>query len=207
MSRRDTIIIAVLVNAGLLMVLFTTAMKSGKEEDPFFEKTVELCGVDDRDTLVAEETLLDPYLSSLSDFEEELIFTETEEEIELIKAPAPAKEKATEQFVNVTVKKGDFLEKIANANKTTVSAILKANPQVNPNQLKVGQVLNVPIGKEEKKAHTPAQDEDYYVVKEGDNPWLIASRNHINLETLLRLNNLDEKKAKRIRPGDRLRIR
>ncbi len=103
-----------------------------------------------------------------------------------------------------------MLEKIAKANQTTVAAIMKAN-NMSSTQLKIGQVLRIPVGQKGGSsiltpAGTPAQGE-FYVVKEGDSPWLIASRNKINLEELLRLNNLDEQKAKRLRPGDKLRIR
>ena len=49
--------------------------------------------------------------------------------------------------------------------------------------------------------------EDFYVVKEGDSPWAIALSNGIRLDELLKLNGLDEQKARKLRPGDRLRIR
>ena len=41
MSRRDTIIIAVLVNAGLLVVLFTSALKSNKLGDDVAAQPIE----------------------------------------------------------------------------------------------------------------------------------------------------------------------
>lgn len=116
--------------------------------------------------------------------------------------------------MNITVKKGDFLEKIAKANNTTIASIMQAN-HMSSTQLKIGQVLKVPLldgNKGDKRASltelTASQEEGvYYIVKEGDNPWMIASRNKINLEELLRLNGLDEQKAKRLRPGDKLKIR
>jgi murein DD-endopeptidase MepM/ murein hydrolase activator NlpD len=44
-----------------------------------------------------------------------------------------------------TVKKGDTLSAIAKANKTTVSAIVKANPAItNPNVIKTGQKITLP---------------------------------------------------------------
>ena len=46
-----------------------------------------------------------------------------------------------------TVKRGDTLSKIASANKTTVDALLRANPSItNKNLIRVGQVLNLPSG-------------------------------------------------------------
>jgi hypothetical protein len=47
----------------------------------------------------------------------------------------------------------------------------------------------------------------YYIVKSGDNPWSIAIKNHIKFDELLRLNHLDEEKAKKLKPGDKLRIK
>ena len=43
-----------------------------------------------------------------------------------------------------TIKSGDTLSRIANQNKTTVAAIQKANPGINPNQLKIGQKIKLP---------------------------------------------------------------
>ncbi len=51
------------------------------------------------------------------------------------------------------------------------------------------------------------KDAKYYIVKHGDNPWTIAVKNKIKVEELLRLNNLDESKAKKLKPGDQLRIK
>ena len=47
---------------------------------------------------------------------------------------------------------------------------------------------------------------NFYIVKPGDNPWTISMKHRMKVEDLLRLNNLDDKKAKRLRPGDKLRI-
>lgn len=43
-----------------------------------------------------------------------------------------------------TIRAGDLLGKIALAQKTTVDAIIKANPGLSPNRLKVGQVIKLP---------------------------------------------------------------
>jgi murein DD-endopeptidase MepM/ murein hydrolase activator NlpD len=56
-------------------------------------------------------------------------------------------------MAQVTVKKGDTLSAIAKANKTTVAAIAKANPQIkNVNVIKVGQKVTLPT-----TAKTPAK--------------------------------------------------
>lgn len=43
-----------------------------------------------------------------------------------------------------TVRAGDYPAKIAKANNITVNALMKANPGVQPDKLKVGQNLNLP---------------------------------------------------------------
>lgn len=224
MRRRDTIIIAVLVNAALLMILFATATRPNKTE------TKGICP----DQLVqnssppplSQEELINqfitavPYLPEVAD--EEIVTTEGSTPPVALH-PNESVESARESthppsqsghFVEVTVKKGDFLEKIAKANHCSVSAIQRAN-QLTSTQLKIGQVLKIPLAQDTSEhalATTVAPPktlvaENTYIVKEGDNPWLIASRNHMKVEELLRLNGLDEQKARRLRPGDRLKIR
>lgn len=232
MSRRDTIIIAVLVNAALLMILFATAIRTGDSKEEIKKKNTKSA-----DLAVApsiQDELLNEFVTSaptpadligesLYPFEEtELVMAPQHPPATVVHNPNPTApltrshpiEKQDSLFVNITVKKGDFLEKIAKANNTTVAAIMKAS-NLSSTQLKIGQVLKVPLTKGDKiptapassPQHAPTTGGDYYIVKEGDNPWLIASRNKINLEELLRLNGLDDQKAKHLRPGDRLKIR
>ncbi len=226
MSRRDTIIIAVLVNAALLMILFATAIRTGDSKDEIKKKNTK--GADLAVAPFIQDELLNEFVTSaptpaapigesLYPFEEtELVMAPQHPPATVVHNPNPTApltrshpiEKQDSQFVNITVKKGDFLEKIAKANNTTVAAIMKAS-NLSSTQLKIGQVLKVPLTKGDKIPIAPAPSTagDYYIVKEGDNPWLIASRNKINLEELLRLNGLDDQKAKHLRPGDRLKIR
>lgn len=263
MRRRDTIIIAVLVNAGLLLVLFATAMRSGdkKKEEP--AKLAELSlpttlPTRTGDAPLSTEELLNEYIASttLPQGQQEMMeivdlstaqttnisvgaaipqapnavaiqtpgpqthgpilqqnVPSSMHAVPIVPAvtvpgmPAPAVEK--EQVVEVTVKKGDYLEKIAKANNSTVNAIMKAS-NLASTQLKIGQVLKVPVvkGKEGvKETATAAVNGDYYIVKEGDSPWAIANKCHVKLDDLLKLNNIDNQKAKHLRPGDKLRIR
>ncbi len=58
----------------------------------------------------------------------------------------------------------------------------------------------------EKPIVTPAAAE-YYTVKVGDNPWSIAMKHHMKVEELLKLNGLNEENARKLKPGNRLRIR
>ncbi|MCH9627422.1 MAG: hypothetical protein S4CHLAM2_10620 [Chlamydiales bacterium] len=214
MSRRDTIIVAVLVNAALLMILFATAVRSDNAESA---QQVELAEASSPKTESKEVDLFHHYATSVPTLAEAVADpTPFTEEIELAFNPPelvqqPKKHvetpKTEPHVVDVTVKKGDFLEKIANANNTTVSAIMKAN-QLSSTQLKIGQVLKVPVSETKPKPISkPSLVEEYYVVKDGDNPWVIASRNNLRLDELLKLNGLDDQKARRLRPGDRLRIK
>ena len=129
-------------------------------------------------------------------------------EIPVVPAQSVDKVAEKETFSTVVVKKGDFLERIARANHTTVYALMQLN-DLSSTQLQIGQVLRVPKTQKPEKdlqVKTP-NPEDFYVVKEGDSPWAIALSNGIRLDELLKLNGLDEQKARKLRPGDRLRIR
>ena len=129
-------------------------------------------------------------------------------EIPVVPAQSVDKVAEKETFSTVVVKKGDFLERIARANHTKVSALMQLN-DLSSTQLQIGQVLRVPKTQKPEKdlqVKTP-NPEDFYVVKEGDSPWAIALSNGIRLDELLKLNGLDEQKARKLRPGDRLRIR
>lgn len=50
------------------------------------------------------------------------------------------------------------------------------------------------------------EESNYYVIQVGDNPWTIAMKHHMKVSELLKLNGLDNKSAKRLRVGHRLRI-
>lgn len=208
MSRRDTIIIAVLVNAGLLMVLFATALKSDNKKT---DKQVSFTQLAEAPVIqTPTEEVVNYYaMAGVPTLEQEVVCEPLPTQVEVV-APVPTPTPSSDVYlVNVTVKKGDFLERIAKANNTSVSSIMAEN-KLSSTQLKVGQVLRVPVRQKPLDApastHSPAATE-YYVVKDGDNPWLIASKNHVSLGELLRINDLDEQKARRLRPGDKLKIR
>lgn len=208
MSRRDTIIVAVLVNAGLLMVLFATATKSKASKiDTPTQIAQEIPVIEKKPTKQVAASTLDKLLFS----SEEIFVPESaveEEELYMTQKMEP------QNYVTITVKQGDALDKIARANNTTIAQLMQLN-ELASSQLQLGQRLKVPItanvaATQQQTApisSTSTKPEDFYIVKDGDNPWLIATKSHVKLEELLRLNNLDEKKAKKLRPGDRLRIR
>lgn len=226
MTRKDIIVVAVLANIGILAVLFMLAVRleDAKVHDsseiafvisptPSTEvSTIEIDvnkddeDVDDSDTFIDEAI---PMVSAVDQEPEEetFQFAEVEPVKPVVTAPA--------NTVDVTVKKGDVLEKIARANGTTVDAILKAN-NLKSDKLKVGQVLHVPVNTRKPAAKplavadaptTTASQPQYYTVKSGDNPWKIAKQFHLKVDELLKLNNLNEESARNMKIGDQIRVK
>ncbi len=244
MSRRDTIIVAALVNAGLLIVLFVSALKNQDEGDQVVlqQKSSSLISNevvalstpksvigDEVDQVLKQYTQQDPLQvpivivpnSSASSFAEDL------QGLTLpVSDPAPIVTKAVIEkepalaFVEVKVKKGDMLEKLARQHHSSVAAIMKLN-NLSSSQLKIGQVLKIAAAssaaavvsvssnatKSPQATLMDAVPSKLYTVKAGDSPWTIAVKNHMKVEDLLKLNNISEEKARRLKPGDQLRIR
>jgi len=211
MNRRDIIIVAVLINAGLLATLFVSSLKKEKGTDlvlsPKEAHQIEIAatplpvkqGGDQIDQVISQYTAM----------------AKTEEKKEEALPPpilTPMPKAETKAFTSsplrvVTVEKGDVLEKIARSHGISVDEIMKLNSLSN-SRLQIGQELKLPERKAPKKEIVSKKDDGkFYVVKGGDNPWTIAQKNGIQVDELLRLNNMDEEKAKRLRPGDRLRIK
>lgn len=247
MTRRDTIIIATLVNAALIACLFVTATREEAPKPPAIiqapiaEVDPELNHPEERlalNDVVAEETLsslntqnddvdqaLKEFLPEMSAQPEPALAKEeidTELKPEPVKPePVPVKivqqEKPASQssgtIVEVTVKRGDMLEKIAKANGTTVQAIKKAN-QLEGDKLKIGQVLKIPVTKKvadaqpaKKPAPQTSSEPVYYTIKSGDNPWKIAKQFQVKFEDILKLNDMSEEKAKNLKVGDKIRVK
>lgn len=239
MSRRDTMIIAVLVNAGLLAVLFMMAINS---EDDKTNQSVEtnqstvLINPPEplqTNAFVAENSSGDEVDNALKDFAStptpQLVSLDDDGlDEELNSEPLPekivveenVKEILGKSYIEITVKSGDSLDKIARANKTTVSAIKKAN-KLETEKLKIGQVLRLPLKAAEApiapttvaapKAPEPkaAQQNEtqYYTIKKGDNPWKIAKQFNMKVDDLLKLNALNEEKARNLKVGDKIRVK
>ena len=251
MSRKDTIIVAVLVNAGLLIVLFASALKSSSANEEFaaaptqvvqdvpeytYKKELPPVAGDEVDQALSQfsntlaaapapfvEPVASPVAPAVPSFADELKAIAVEETPAAAApqvssptvrtltdsiAPKPA---VGSEFTEVKVKKGDVLEKIARHNHSTVAEIMKANKLTHTN-LRIGQVLKIP-NKTMRKAETstishaaPSAESRLYTVKKGDSPWTIAVKNHMKVEDLLKLNNMSEEQARRLKPGDQLRI-
>lgn len=236
MSRRDTIIIAVLLNAAILAVLFMMAVSSDDDivsDQP--EITHEI--VRNEEPLPPPEPSQEPIAMgqdmpadevdrALNDFAAsnpvEPIISDEESQPEKAPEVQSSDEKpkqSSDRIVEVTVKKGDALERIARANGTTVDAVKKEN-NLKTERLKIGQVLRVPVGTvkkstEAKKNNTQiaatapvtGSGVEYYTVKSGDNPWKIAKKFNVKMDDLLKMNNLDEEKARNMKVGDKIRVR
>lgn len=246
MSRKDTIIIAILVNAGLLALLFILAVhrederaaprqessyiaaappsKQSKQQDP--PRPEQGYSMQNQETDEVDHLLRE--LSSQGGrrqvFIEEDISNRESFDKGVARGEASDKNAAADPLiVEITVKRGDALEKIARNNGTTVEAIKKAN-QLTTNKLSIGQVLRVPVNtnregeakegkealivaKEKGKPSQEALDAQYYTIKNGDNPWKIARQFQVKFEDLLILNDLDEEKARNLKIGDKIRVR
>ena len=255
MSRRDTIIITVLINAALLALLFMLAINTN--DDVIVDTTSQ--GQTPPTTLVIGNTqplskpsvvnpsIVDEVDNFLKDLpQEELrqpILVDEDGYIELDQPQtrvvsskpevdaAPVYSQET-NIIEVTVKRGDALEKIARNNGTTVEAIKKAN-NMSSTKLSIGQVLRIPVSKNsvktssdssipqkgsqggapnaavkevEKKVPVNAES-NYYTMKTGDNLWKVARQFQTTPENLLRLNDLDEDRARNLKVGDKIRVK
>lgn len=220
MSRKDTIIIAVLINTGFLALLFmmatTTDIEGASPIKSIDHTVVEAERTSQRSerqrvpfTQVATRDELDQVLKNYSQPAPVEVVTVVEESYDKGEEIV-----LDEPYVEVTVKRGDALEKMARHNGTTVSAIMQAN-DLTSEKISIGQVLRVPVSS--KKEIAPKDElqqlalaqagAEYYTVKNGDNPWKIAKQFHVGFNQLLQLNQLDEGKARALRPGDVLRVK
>ncbi len=250
MSRKDTIIIALLINAGLLALLFMLAINtdddSVTDHPEISQALVESRPNKPSQTAISQREVreantassideVDNFLKELStDDSSQAIVIDEDGYVEFVKQPvAIAKAEPipepqpleNTQYVEVTVKRGDVLEKIARSNGISVEALKNAN-QMTSNKLSIGQVLKVPVSKagagqatsapkatvvanSAPKAPTPtkAVEPEYYTMKSGDSPWKIAKQFNVKFEDLLKLNGLNEEKARNLKVGDKIRVR
>lgn len=231
MSRRDTIIVAVLVNTGLLGVLFMMALHTDVEtpaerytqgssdinrheevaivEQPVEQKEARVVEAEGpRDEI---DQVLEKY--SVKTAAPIGVTTQRQDNPNELTLPPQRNLLAGEEpkFVEVTVKRGDYLEKIAKANGTTVSEIKRFN-NLSSSRIDIGQILRIPIqnrmsAKKETASVSVPRDPEYYTLQSGDNPWKIAKKYRVGFNDLLKMNDLDEEKARNLKPGDVLRVR
>ncbi len=221
-SRKDTIIIAMLVNIALLAVLFATASRQTQvvlpsRVEPVVAQFETLSQVTKPNATVEVQIKepvdeIDEILKSYALQNSAVAQTEAKVVTELPKkavvAPVAISSVPTIAYSEVKVKQGDVLSRIAQQNRVKVEDIIVLNGLESTN-LKIGQVLKIPTTKTttSSKAAVNEPVAEFYVVKNGDSPWKIAKKCRIGVEDLLRLNNLDEEKARNLKIGQKLRIR
>ena len=206
MSRKQTILVAIFINAGLLVLLCVAALSS-EEETALPDIALQ------QEVQIPEPVASPPPLAAALPQEiaapafpvPEVVHTlppVAEEQVAV--APPPVVEPV---YKEVTVKAGDTLEKIAKSAHVSVDDIIKYN-KLPSTFLRIGQVLRIPIAQGSVKQAAKAQlkKEGYYVVKAGDSPWSIAMKHHMKPDELLRMNNMSEEKARKMKPGDRIRV-
>src|SRR3989344_5910442 len=215
MDRKKTIMITVMINAGLLVVLFVAAMTTREngapqgdlsraprqamleaKEKPLYGETMEIApSIESLETTAASlaepaPTFVLPAIAAESQIPASPGFSG-------VQSSLPA---ASLEFVK---QKGDSLEKLAKKHRVSVDNILKTNG-LSSSFLKEGQRLKIPEAKIDTKSKTkPAlseQQAEYYTMKVGDNPWSVAMKYHIKVDELLRLNGLNEKTARKLKP-------
>ena len=165
MSRRDTILVAVLINVGLLTVLFATAVN--REPQTMIEPLplAEAQAIRSESVIQTAAALPpsrdegDQALRTFREQRKQKMLNTPVVAAPKTTAPKPSavpvlEEYADDGMVEVTVKRGDVLERIARANDTTVKAIQEAN-NLTSTMLRVGQVLRVPVGKKEEAKALP----------------------------------------------------
>lgn len=85
-----------------------------------------------------------------------------------------------------TIKSGDTLYELARRNGTTVQAITSINPGINPNNLRIGQVVCIPGAVPPQPI--PCPNGFYYTIRQGDSFYSIAQRYNISVQELMRAN-------------------
>lgn len=202
MDRKKIILSAIAINAGLLILLFFTALH--REEEKLNAPLVTHPPYVFESPGSAETSPSIPLIEPMAVATEPEIVHKLPPPI-LAHPPASTPPAVSEPTsAEVVVKKGDTLDKIAKAHHVTIDELLRFN-QLQSTFLRPGQMLKIPASVKEQRP--ASNDPDYYVVKVGDTPWMIAHKHHIKVEELLKMNHLNSEKAKRLKPGDRLRVR
>ncbi len=84
------------------------------------------------------------------------------------------------------IRAGDTLFQLSRRFGVSVQAILNANPSVDPNYLRVGQIICIP-GAGPGPGQCPPEARPY-TVRAGDTFWGLAQRFNVSVSTMIRLN-------------------
>ena len=237
MKWKQTIIITGLANAMLLTVLFLSALTnretivaSSQENQEQIDKIATTLPFEK--ALFEKEEISEKEESPIKQFSRneitdntisqgfEIVKKETKKSDNTItyKLPASLEKKIESKnaLEKIYVKRGDSIDKIAKRHSVRASDITAIN-NITGSFLRIGQEILIPknqilskrnkISKEVIAKAIELDKKQYYKVKAGDNPWTIAMKHHIKVNELLRLNNLSKEKARKLRPGNKLRIR
>ena len=227
MTRKDTILIGVIVNACILAVLFLAAFIYDTGEivenvEPQSSLATNSPVVSDpilpvvaiampTETVVQPNPRLTPTVK-VPEYSSNSILVETTPIVQEMIVPSS-------DYREVVIKKGDSLDKIARMNGTNVAALKKLN-NLQTNNLTIGKSLKIPPKTEdstavaigatqpiEKKVVPVVSEPVYYTVQPGDSPWKISKQTNVNIDVILKLNNLNEEKARNLKVGDRIRVK
>lgn len=190
MTRKDTILVAVVINAGLLAILFATAV------------------IYDED--IGEETMKTELAMSPTEPSQDTSIACANSAV--IESPADSVDNLLKEY------KSSDTTQIACAENVPVQAAKESPPlEITPSHKDVSSVPNKtpsPVKHTEKKEKPEEivkvikKDEPlYHTVKSGDNPWKIAKQYGVKYDDILRLNNLNEEKARNLKIGDKIRVK
>jgi len=82
---------------------------------------------------------------------------------------------------------GDTLYKIAKANNIPLNQLLQANPNINPNNLQIGQSICLPK-KNNNTNLPPCPSGVYWEVSAGDTLYKIATASNVSIAKLIKAN-------------------
>jgi len=145
----------------------------------------------------------------------EVATTEPEKQKEEVKIASVAKSNKS-KILTHTIKKGDSLYSIARNNHITVDALKKANKIKSEKNLKLGQLLTIPLpaaenkkaeikvakaesGKKKSKIASVQKESKTkmltHTVKKGDSLYIIAKNNHTTVKVLREANKIKSEKS------------
>ncbi|WP_236908932.1 LysM peptidoglycan-binding domain-containing protein [Clostridium sp. Cult3] len=86
-----------------------------------------------------------------------------------------------------TIKSGDTLFQLARINNTTVEAIMRINPGINPNNLQIGQIICIPRGT------TPPPQPScpngfFHTIRPGDTLFRLSQQFGVSVDAIIRAN-------------------
>lgn len=91
------------------------------------------------------------------------------------------------------VKQGDTLWGIAREFKIPVRLLLEANGLNEKSILRIGQKLVIPLSGGERSATLGSKEQRVHIVRQGDSLWRISRQYGVNMQSLMRANNLTER--------------